>query len=737
MFEDDPSFLPELALPPPELLAELDHNFNLDIARSGDSQTLTPFGSQQTRSSSHADPIGGLVLPTSSPVMAAEFRLEGDDGVGSVGGRSTMLGAGETLELEDPDFMIGDSGEIIPFTPRRKVPRTPARTAGATMSGDAGASTRVRKEHEEGQQAGSQVSFAAFSHVFSHCNISPQSCGQTSLLSLEASDITPHYLTAIAQAQSIGWLWRLPVAVFAWCLFPYLCLCLSCFYFRCLHRTHLTFCIVEMATDLYQCPGNQEDIDLPTYDNDPVEGQALLPDGSQQSSEPSEVIESSDTFAAPMRRRRGPRTLPIDAATELPNKELAGWQKNYRQNMKAAARQKIQRRVAAQAKKNAEYYVWGAGIGGIGDRILSGQAPNPFDMFIGDNLFESMTGFSRTKVAGKKHDRDSGIDDATQEESRRVRRKSNEPEVGRSAGDSDVPMPDDDEIAVELPREGVSALDDQQIFSAMPWNISASIRGSSAVPRSGRAGLMGSADQSRPGSRFVSDSPSKGRGQLLALGELQHLTSDADYGGDEFGLPGFSSDFPEPAVQEPSVRVREALSTEGTNFLAFINERIVEKRTRAQADLENMLDVLQAEAAADIDEIAFEELLPPAENTKMIACQGFMMVLGLGTKGMLDVQQTQHLGEINVKLSEKAKAMQVIEMSDAEESNENGAREDDHAPGHKDADPPPGITEEQEAQDQDMQEQDFMEEEGGHFQEQFAAGHAAEEKDDHDSLYED
>jgi hypothetical protein len=159
-------------------------------------------------------------LPTSSPVMAAEFRLEGDDGVGSVGGRSTMLGAGETLELEDPDFMIGDSGEIIPFTPRRKVPRTPARTVGATMSGDAGASTRVRKEHEEGQQAGSQVSFAAFSHVFSHCNISPQSCGQTSLLSLEASNITPHYLTAIAQAQSIGWLWRLPVAVFAWCLFP-------------------------------------------------------------------------------------------------------------------------------------------------------------------------------------------------------------------------------------------------------------------------------------------------------------------------------------------------------------------------------------------------------------------------------------------------------------------------------------------------------------------------------------
>lgn len=165
ILEDDPSFLPELALPPPDFLAELDYNFNLDIARSGDSQTLTPFSSQQARSSSHADVIGGLILPTSSPVMVAEFRLEGDDGVGSVGGPSVM-GAGDIIQLEEPDFMIADDGEIIQLPPRRKMPSTPARTAGAKMSSDAGASARVRKEHEEGQQAGDQVSFAAFSTCF-------------------------------------------------------------------------------------------------------------------------------------------------------------------------------------------------------------------------------------------------------------------------------------------------------------------------------------------------------------------------------------------------------------------------------------------------------------------------------------------------------------------------------------------------------------------------------------------
>jgi len=148
--------------------------------------------------------------------MAAEFRLEGDDGVGSVGGPSVM-GAGDTIQLEDPDFMIADDGEIIQLPPRRKIPSTPARTAGAKMSSDAGASARVRKEHEDGQQVGDQVSFAAFSHVFLHCNTSPLSCGEASLLSLDAQDTAMHYLTSIAQAQLVGRL-GLPQLVLAGCI---------------------------------------------------------------------------------------------------------------------------------------------------------------------------------------------------------------------------------------------------------------------------------------------------------------------------------------------------------------------------------------------------------------------------------------------------------------------------------------------------------------------------------------
>ena len=74
--------------------------------------------------------------------------------------------------------------------------------------------------------------------------------------------------------------------------------------------------------------------------------------------------------------------------------------------------------------------------------------------------------------------------------------------------------------AIEIPRDAPSAIDD--ISSAMPWNISASVRGSSALRRSAirptiQSGVMGSVSgvsaAGRPGSRFVSASPLQGHGR--------------------------------------------------------------------------------------------------------------------------------------------------------------------------------------------------------------------------------
>ena len=119
-------------------------------------------------------------MPTSSPIVAGEFRLEGDDGMSS-GGVPSIMDSRNTIEIEDPDFMFADDGEIIQFSPRRSVDRTTARTPGATMSSDARTSAWAPKEHMKGHRAGNQVSFTALFHIFSHRDTSHWSCGLASL----------------------------------------------------------------------------------------------------------------------------------------------------------------------------------------------------------------------------------------------------------------------------------------------------------------------------------------------------------------------------------------------------------------------------------------------------------------------------------------------------------------------------------------------------------------------------
>jgi meiotic recombination protein REC8 len=474
--------------------------------------------------------------------------------------------------------------------------------------------------------------------------------------------------------------------------------------------------LVTMDADIYQLPGNDVDmdIDLPILGDDLPEGEAFPT--ARHDDDHIEVIQSTSTVSAPMRKkRRTARVLPIDSRMELRHKDLADWNADYLQNMDAIIKAKKHARIAQQAKKNAEYFVWGRGLGGVAQHYANGTGPNPFEMFIGDNLFELATGISRKK--GTKHSRDSGIDEATQNEARRVRQRTSEreEEMGRGDEDEGFFQPGGDEV--EMPREAATALDDQQIFSSMPWNMSASKHGSSAVPRSARLGMTDQARPgSRPGSRMVSASPLLGRSQALGLEALRSLESDGDVAlsGDEFAGPGPSSPpTVVPSPVKPSGRINEALSAEDANFLDFVNDAIVEKRDRAQANLNHRTDVAQA---TEIDIVTFEELLPPVENNKMVACQGLMMVLLLGTKGMLDVQQLGDFGDINLKLTLQAKASQVVEISDDEVSDSDDNQSDG---------------------DVDMSQEEVAEEVGeGHFDEQFAAGHAAQEqRDDDDSLY--
>jgi meiotic recombination protein REC8 len=151
--------VPEFALTPPHLLAHLGLDVDSTIARSGESQSFTPFDSQ---TSSQASALGGLVLPDdSSPQHFQGFELQGDHG--QVAFNGTLPGADDGL---DPGFTFDNNGNYIEPPSPKALAGTPARGVG--MLSDAGTSARVRTEHEEGRLGGAQVSFTIAFHAVCH-----------------------------------------------------------------------------------------------------------------------------------------------------------------------------------------------------------------------------------------------------------------------------------------------------------------------------------------------------------------------------------------------------------------------------------------------------------------------------------------------------------------------------------------------------------------------------------------
>ena len=174
MLPDDPSFLPEFAMPPLELLAELDLGPPLPpIRASGESQSLTPFAEQYDPST--PAPAAGLILPTSSSVGPGGFVLQGN-GPSSIGGPADFADdemIGEWLEvqyeryilnvheyIDAPDFTFDENGELVDLTEANLTQGTPSVRGGSNMHSDAGASARVRQDHEDGLHGGVEVSEA-------------------------------------------------------------------------------------------------------------------------------------------------------------------------------------------------------------------------------------------------------------------------------------------------------------------------------------------------------------------------------------------------------------------------------------------------------------------------------------------------------------------------------------------------------------------------------------------------
>lgn len=113
---------------------------------------------------------------------------------------------------------------------------------------------------------------------------------------------------------------------------------------------------------------------------------------------------------------------------------------------------------------------------------------------------------------------------------------------------------------------------------------------------------------------------------------------------DEFQLygPGAAVDTQTAA---DSQWVRSALNQEAGNFLAFVETKITAVPAPGDEEEDELAGQAQSKAS-----ITFEEMLPPQENTKIVAAQALYHVLALATKSLIIVRQGPADGPIDISL---------------------------------------------------------------------------------------
>ncbi|KAL9029451.1 MAG: hypothetical protein Q9196_002310 [Gyalolechia fulgens] len=589
ILEDDPAFVPEMVLPGLDIdLSALDISTDASSRRSS---LLSPHSQRASLSSQGTsnESALGLVIPSSEGGGAGELggfvALSSEQASvrRSAGAGDLFVEAEDDFNL-DPGFMFDNDGNMI--NTGDDVPPTQTEhvlPAAGRIRSDSGASAQVRRELEEGLQA-----------------------GQLELGGLMDLDVD----------------------------FP---------------------------------RADDGDLILP-------QAEAFPPIAPQGPSGTAPLDESSSEAAvAPQQRRaRQPKELPVDLTQELRNADLAQWNNEYLANMDDAKKSKLQHKSAAFAKQNAAFWVFGQGIGGIGAGKGASQMKGPLaEMFAGDALMRNLTG-APASVAGSKRSRTGDDNDEHDSEARRVRIREDGGEVGRAQGfnlDDDDTMVLPGSEAIEMGRHAQPSLDDTSQF---PWNRSASLRGSrqgSIAQGHGFAGsiggfatsggrpsslppIAGPGSMNRRASRLTSASPLVGRGPERYSGlDIPQFDDNDLLGGPSTSVAGddFQSYGPAAGVDTQtavqSQWLRAALDSESNNFLQFIKTEISNKAAAAQ----EAEDELSGGIAAP-DSVFFEELLPPTQNTKIVAAQALLHVLALATKSLIKVDQQEHYGPINLGL---------------------------------------------------------------------------------------
>ncbi|OJD10461.1 hypothetical protein AJ78_08535 [Emergomyces pasteurianus Ep9510] len=385
-------------------------------------------------------------------------------------------------------------------------------------------------------------------------------------------------------------------------------------------------------------------------------------------------------------RKRAIKTFGFDDPPELRNSDLAQWNSEYAQNMAFAAKLKQNNRLISMAKKNAACWVMGEKFCSVDIGLGDSMFDHPLDMFSGEQMLATLTG-NKIRTTRRKRSRDVDENIDSENEERNVRMRGDpEHENGRENvmehdGGYGVGFDLQD---IEIGRHAPPPMYDDG-SSQMPWNITASIRGSqpgsSIHSRQFLPSVGGYSSNGGPRSitsgrmaRMISASPLAGRGIIVpGMGDItimddeeferggnignnsnMDLNSSVVGQGDDPGRRSHHQDSveiygPAAAVDTQTAAqsqwVAAALDQESANFLDFVKNKIGggENNAKAASDIDangggNYGDDDDIPPGVEVG-ISFSSLLPPIVNSRIVATQALLHTLTLATKGELHVRQ--------------------------------------------------------------------------------------------------
>ena len=145
----------------------------------------------------------------------------------------------------------------------------------------------------------------------------------------------------------------------------------------------------------------------------------------------------------------------------------------------------------------------------------------------------------------------------------------------------------------------------------------------------------------------------RGRGRYSSLELPPHEDDDellglplnsGDQALDDFQLYG-SAAAVDTQIAAQSQRVAATLNQEARNFLEFVKTEISAIPAPTNEDEDELSGDGQSRTS-----VQFEQLLPPAQHTRVVASQALHHILALATKSLINVKQMEAFGPIDLSL---------------------------------------------------------------------------------------